>query len=140
MKEVDASDQEIAEKIYLIIGIKVKLHRGLADMYGTISKRLKEQVKRNIDKVPKYFMFKLTDEKADFMVSQNAAPSRKYFGGSLPYVFSEHEILMLTNVIKSQRAIGAMSIKIIEVFVKFREMLASLKDLLLSFLVDIPRR
>jgi len=132
MKALNASDQEIAEKIYLIRGIKVMLDRDLADMYGTIPKRLREQVKRNIDRFPKHFMFQLTDEEADFMVSQNATPSRKYFGGTLPYVFSEHGILMLANVIKSQRAI-AMSIKIIEVFVKFREMLVSQKDLLLKF-------
>lgn len=50
----------------------------------------------------------------------------------MPYAFSEHGILMLANVLKSQQAI-AMSIKIIEVFVKFREMLISQKDLLLKF-------
>lgn len=132
MKELIASDQEIAEKIYLVRGIKVMLDRDLADMYGTIPKRLREQVKRNIDRFPKHFMFQLTDQEANFMVSQNATPSRKHFGGTLPYVFSEHGILMLANVIKSQRAI-LMSIKIIEVFVKFREMLVSQKDLLLKF-------
>jgi len=72
MKELFASDQEIAEKIYLIRGIKVMLDRDLADMYGTIPKRLREQVKRNIDRFPRHFMFQLTDEEADFMVSQNA--------------------------------------------------------------------
>lgn len=132
MEELNKSDQDIAEKIYLIRGIKVMLDRDLADMYGTIPKRLREQVKRNTDRFPQHFMYQLTDEEADFMVSQNATPSRKYFGGTLPYVFSEHGILMLANVIKSQRAI-AMSIKIIEVFVKFREMLTSQKELLLKF-------
>lgn len=108
------------------------LDKDLAEMYGTIPKRLREQVKRNIERFPHHFMFQLTDEEADFMVSQNATPSKKHFGGTLPYVFSEHGILMLANVIKSQQAIS-MSIKIIEVFVKFREMLISQKDLLLKF-------
>lgn len=132
MKELNSNDQQIAEKIYLIRGIKVMLDRDLAEMYDVKPIRLREQVKRNSERFPDHFMFQLSDEEVDFMVSQNAIPSRKHLGGSLPYAFSEHGILMLANVIKSQRAI-AMSIKIIEVFVKFREMLISQKDLLLKF-------
>jgi len=132
MKELNSNDQQIAEKIYLIRGIKVMLDRDLAEMYNVKPIRLREQVKRNSERFPDHFMFQLLDEEVNFMVSQNAIPSRKHLGGSLPYAFSEHGILMLANVIKSQRAI-AMSIKIIEVFVKFREMLISQKDLLLKF-------
>jgi hypothetical protein len=125
-------DQQIAEKIYLIRGIKVMLDKDLAEMYGVKPIRLREQVKRNIERFPGHFMFQLTEEEVGAMVSQNAIPSRQHLGGALPYVFSEHGILMLANVIKSPQAIG-MSIKIIEVFVKFREMLSSQKDLLLKF-------
>ncbi len=132
MSRLPMDNQEIADKIYLIRGIKVMLDRDLAGMYDVKPIRLREQVKRNIERFPNHFMFQLSDEEADAMVSQNAIPSRKHLGGSLPYVFSEHGILMLANVIKSQQAI-AMSIKIIEVFVKFREMLISQKDLLLKF-------
>jgi len=53
---------------------------------------LREQVKRNIDRFPNDFMFKLTDSEVDFMVSQNAIPSRKHLGGSKPYVFTEQGI------------------------------------------------
>ena len=56
------------------------------------------------------------------MVSQNAIPSRQVLGGSLPYVFTEHGILQLSNVVKSERA-TQMSIKIIEIFVSLREFL-----------------
>ncbi len=108
------------------------LDKDLADMYGVKPIRLREQVKRNQQRFPEHFMFQLTEQESDAMVSQNAIPSRQHLGGALPYVFSEHGILMLANVIKSQQAI-AMSIKIIEVFVKFREMLISQKDLLLKF-------
>lgn len=132
MKEIIKEDYEIADKIYLIRGIKVMLDRDLADMYGVKPFRLREQVKRNMDRFPEHFMFQLSDEEVKVMVSQNAIPSIKHLGGSLPFVFSEHGILMLANVIKSKQAI-AMSIKIIEVFVKFREMLLSQKDLLLKF-------
>lgn len=66
------------------------------------------------------------------MVSQNVIPSRQSLGGALPYAFSEHVILMLANVIKSKQAI-AISIKVIEVFVEFREILITQKDLLIKF-------
>jgi hypothetical protein len=132
MKELIMSEQQIAEKIYLIRGVKVMLDRDLAEMYGTIPIRLRQQVKRNSDRFPDHFMFQLTENEVDDMVSQNVISSRQYLGGALPYVFSEHGILMLANVIKSRQAI-AISIKIIEVFVKFREMLITQKDILLKF-------
>jgi hypothetical protein len=132
MKELNTNDQQIVEKIYLIREIKVMLDKDLAEMYGTIPKRLRQQVKRNIERFPEHFMFQLSDKEVDLLVSQNVIPSRQSLGGTLPYAFSEHGILMLANVIKSQQAI-TMSIRIIEVFVKFREMLISQKDLLLKF-------
>jgi hypothetical protein len=132
MKELNTNDRQIVEKIYLIREIKVMLDKDLADMYGTIPIRLRQQVKRNIERFPPNFMFQLSDKEVDSLVSQNVIPSRQSLGGALPYAFSEHGILMLANVIKSQQAI-TMSIRIIEVFVKFREMLISQKDLLLKF-------
>jgi len=132
MSKLQTGNSEIAEKIFLIRGIKVMIDRDLAEMYGTVPKRLRQQVKRNIERFPEHFMFQLSDKEVDSLVSQNVIPSRQSLGGALPYAFSEHGILMLANVIKSQQAI-AMSIKIIEVFVKFREMLISQKDLLLKF-------
>ena len=112
----------ITNKIYLIRGEKVMLDRDLAELYDVKNIRLREQVKRNIDKFPEHFMFRLSEEETNFMVSQNAIPSKKHLGGSLPYVFTEHGILQLANVIKSKRA-TQMSIKIIEVFVQMRKML-----------------
>lgn len=76
-------------------------------------------------------MFQLTDEEVNVMVSQNAIPSKKHLGGSLPYAFTEHGVLMLSNVLKSERAL-VMSIRIIEIFVKLREALLSHKDILLK--------
>jgi hypothetical protein len=103
----------------------------LAKLYCTKAIRLREQVKRNIERFPEKFMFQLTEDEVNFMVSQNAIPSRKYLGGHLPYVFTEHGVLMLSNVIKSERAIK-MSIRIIEIFIKLREMLLTHKDILLK--------
>jgi hypothetical protein len=77
----------------------------LAVLYDVRANRLREQVKRNIDRFPENFMFQLSEKEVDILVSQNAVPSKKYFGGSLPYVFTEHGILMLANIIKNERAI-----------------------------------
>ena len=65
------------------------------------------------------------------MVSQNAIPSKQHLGGALPYAFTEHGVLMLANVLKSNQAI-TMSIRIIEIFVKLRETLLTHKDVLLK--------
>ncbi|WP_235890181.1 ORF6N domain-containing protein [Flavobacterium gawalongense] len=98
------------------------LDRDLADLYDVTSKRLRQQVNRNVDKFPEHFMFRLNEIEVDLMVSQNAIPSKQALGGSLPYVFTEHGILQLSNVVKSERA-TQMSIKIIEIFVSLREFL-----------------
>jgi len=65
------------------------LDKDFADLFDVRATRLREQVKRNRDKFPLHFMFQLTDNEVDIMVSQNAIPSRQHLGGSLPYVFSE---------------------------------------------------
>ena len=98
------------------------LDRDLAELFDVKNIRLREQVKRNIQKFPEHFMFRLTENETDFMVSQNAIPSKKHLGGSLPYVFTEHGILQLANVLTGDRA-TQISIRIIEVFVQMREAL-----------------
>lgn len=124
-------EEVIMSKIYLIRGVKVMLDRDLAELYGVKAIRLREQVKRNIDRFPDNFMFRLTNEEADLLVSQNAIPDRRHLGGHLPYVFTEHGLLMLANVLKSEKAIKA-SIRIIEIFITIREMLLNHKDILIK--------
>jgi hypothetical protein len=87
------NEENIFEKIYIIRNIKVMLDRDLAEMYGVKAIRLREQVKRNIERFPQHFMFQLSDEEVEFMVSQNAIPSKQHLGGTLPYAFSEHGVL-----------------------------------------------
>ncbi len=115
-------DEVLMNKIYLIRGQKVMLDSDLAGLFDVKAIRLREQVKRNIEKFPVHFMFQLTNEEVEIMVSQNAIPSKQHLGGSLPYVFTEHGVLQLANVLKSGRAVQ-ISIKIIEVFVKVRQLL-----------------
>jgi len=128
-KLVAIPDEIIASKIYLIRDKKVMLDRDLAELYDVKAIRLREQVKRNIERFPENFIFQLSEDEVDILVSQNAIPSRKHLGGYLPYPFTEHGILMLANVIKSERAIK-VSIRIIEIFVRLREMLLTYKDIL----------
>jgi len=104
------------------------LDRDLAELYGVKTIRLRQQVSRNTDRFPDNFMFRLTHEEVELMVSQNAIPSIQHLGGSLPYAFTEHGVLMLASVLRSGRAIQ-MSIRIIEVFVQMREMIMMHADL-----------
>jgi hypothetical protein len=116
-------NEVVMSKIYLIRNVKVMLDRDLAELFEVKAIRLREQVKRNMEKFPSHFMFQLTNEEVEIMVSQNAIPSRQSLGGYLPFVFTEHGVLQLANVLKSGRA-TQVSIKIIEVFVRMREMLS----------------
>ncbi len=125
------SEEVLQNKIYLLRGQKIMLDRDLAVLYGVPAIRLREQVKRNISRFPSNFMFQLTQEEAKIMVSQFVIPSLKHLGGTLPYAFTEHGVLMMANVLKSNQAIQ-MSLRIIEIFVKMREMLSIHKDILLQ--------
>lgn len=98
--------KNIESKIYTIRGTQVMLDRDLADFYEVKPIRLREQVKRNINRFPADFMFQLTDSEVDYMVSQNAIPSRQHLGGSLPYAFSEQGVGALSAVLTSERAVG----------------------------------
>ncbi|MFY0255234.1 ORF6N domain-containing protein [Chitinophaga sp. 30R24] len=84
-----------------------------------------------MDRFPENFMFQLLEDEVEGMVSQNAIPSKKHLGGYFTYVFTEHGVLILANVLRSERAIQ-VSIRIIEIFVKMREMLSAHKDILLK--------
>ena len=117
----------IASKIYLIRGIKVMLDRDLAELYGVETKRLKEQVRRNIVRFPEDFMFELTKDEIKNLRSQFATSS---WGGAryLPMAFSEHGVLMLSSVLNSERAVQ-VNIQIMRTFTKLREALLDNKDL-----------
>ena len=111
--------EPIEKKIYTIRGIQIMLDRDLASFYEVKPIRLREQVKRNINRFPPDFMFQLTDDEVDFMVSQNAIPSRQHLGGTLPYVFTEHGVAAISSVLTSERAVE-VGIQIIRAFVSMR--------------------
>ena len=95
----------IQNRIYTIRGLQVMLDRDLAFFYEVKAIRLREQVKRNPKRFPPDFMFRLTENEVESMVSQNAIPSRKHLGGSLPFVFTEQGVTNLSAVLTSDRAI-----------------------------------
>ena len=120
--------QTIQSKIYEIRGMKVMLDRDLAAMYGEETRRLNEQVKRNIERFPKDFMFQLTKVEFDILMSQIAiSKTGERRGGTqkLPYAFTEQGVAMLSSVLRSPLAIQ-VNIGIIRAFVEFRHIAARL--------------
>jgi hypothetical protein len=129
----------IASKILEIRGKKVMLDRELAKLYGVSTKVLNQAVKRNINRFPDDFMFKLTGvekEKVvticDYLENRNLRSQivTSSWGGIryLPYVFTEQGVAMLSSVLNSERAIR-VNILIMRAFVKLREILLTHKDL-----------
>ena len=107
--EIDViPERELRAKIFTVRRVQVMLDKDLAELYNVKPIRLREQVKRNIKRFPEDFMFRLTDEETDFMVSQTAIPSRKVLGGSLPYVFTEQGVAGLSGVLTNDRAIEVL--------------------------------
>ena len=94
----------IVSKIYEIRGMKVMLSSDLAELYEVETRRVNEQVKRNIGRFPERYMFKLTQEEHTSLRSQNATLKRGQHSKYPPYAFTEHGILMLSSVLKSERA------------------------------------
>jgi hypothetical protein len=123
-------DEIIMNKIFLIRGQKVMLDKDLAELYGVETRRLNENVKRNLKRFPPDFMFQLSEKELQILMSQIATSS---WGGvrKLPYVFTEHGVLMLSSVLNSERAIG-VNIKIMRVFTRFRQILTENTDLRLA--------
>lgn len=120
----------IESKILLIRGKRVMLDRDLAELYGVPTKRLNEQVKRNIERFPEDFMFILTKEEFENWRSQFATSNSEKMGLRYrSYAFTEQGVAMLSSVLNSKRAIQ-VNIAIMRVFVKFKEMIATHKDLI----------
>ncbi len=119
----------IQRKIYLIRGHKVMFDRDLAELYGVETRRLNEQVKRNLKRFPLDFMLQLTKEEMKNWMSQIAISNREKMGmRKMPYVFTEQGVAMLSSVLNSDRAIE-VNIQIMRVFTKLRELMLSHKDL-----------
>ena len=141
-----ANSDAIRSRIFTIRGVQDMLAADLALLYNVPTKRLNEQVKRNIERFPERFMFQLTPGEVEDLRSQFATSNiatgmgtealRSQFatskrGGTryLPYAFTEHGIIMLASVLNSPTAVAA-SVRITETFVTMRHTLASLAPIL----------
>ena len=120
--------QVVVSKIFLLRGQRVMLDADLAELYGVTTKRLNEQVKRNVDRFPEDFMFQLNAEEKVEVVANCDHLGRLRYSSSLPYAFTEHGALMLGNVLKSPRAVE-VSLLVVRAFVQIREMLSAHKDI-----------
>ena len=121
--------EKIESKIFIIRGKKVMLDSDLALLYSVETKVLLQAIKRNKDRFPEDFMFRLDDIEYKFLRSQFVT-SNKGRGGrrSKPYAFTEQGVAMLSSVLNSKRAIIA-NIQIIRAFSKLREMIEGNRDL-----------
>ncbi len=118
----------INSSILLIRDQKVILDRDLAELYEVETKALTQAVRRNEDRFPEDFMFRLTKEEFDILRSQSVTSSE--WGGTRypPYAFTEQGIAMLSSVLRSKRAVQ-VNIEIVRTFVRLREWLSSHEEL-----------
>lgn len=119
----------IERRIFIIRGRQVMLDEDLAELYGVGTKRLVEQVKRNLERFPADFMFQLDKDEAESLRSQ-IATSKGGRGGRryAPYVFTEQGVAMLSSVLRSKTAI-AVNIEIMRAFVELRRIAGSYAEL-----------
>jgi hypothetical protein len=123
-------EEKIIQKIVLLRDEKIILDVHLAELYGVETRALKQAVRRNIDRFPADdFMFELTDEEVDAVVSQNVIPHKKYLGGAKPFAFTEAGVAMLSSVLKSRTAIE-MNIAIMRTFVALRKASSNYKEVM----------
>ena len=129
-KSITLTDEIIISKIYFIREHKVMLDGDLAELYQVETRRLNEQVKRNVARFPEDFMFQLTEKEWENLKSQNATSS---WGGrrKKPYAFTEHGVLMLSSVLNSERAIQ-VNVQIMRIYSRLRRMIMDHKDILLK--------
>jgi phage regulator Rha-like protein len=131
-KSISIPDEIVISKIYVIRGQKVMIDRDLAELYGVETKRLKEAVRRNIDRFPTDFMFEMSGEEFVEWREVNITESEDRQGlRYAPFCFTEQGVTMLSCVLSSKKAIE-VNIQIIRIFAKLRELILTHKDILLK--------
>ena len=124
--------QIIQNKIFEVRGCRVMLDYHLAELYQVETRALKQAVKRNIERFPSDFMFVLTQEEANLLlsigVSQNVIPPDYNFGVAMPMAFTEQGVAMLSSVLRSKVAIE-VNISIMWAFVLMRQMAIGYEEL-----------
>lgn len=124
--------ERVASAILMLRDQRVMLDYDLAVLYGVETRAFKQAVRRNPDRFPNDFMFELSEQEVDTVVSQFVIPDRRRFGGAKPMAFTEQGIAMRSSVLNSERAIK-VNIAIMRAFVKLREMLETNRELARKF-------
>jgi hypothetical protein len=132
------STAHIESRIYFIRGHRVMLDADLAEVFGTTTKALNQAVKRNRDRFPKDFSFRLTRHERRQVVTNCDHLRRLKFSSNLPSVFTEHGTVMLASVLNSAVAVQA-SIQVVRAFLKLREFLGTQHKLALK-LLELEKR
>ena len=114
----------IASRILLVRGQRVLVDADLAALYGVATKALNQAVKRNTDRFPDDFAFRLTAAEKEEVVTNCDHLRRLRFSAALPYAFTEHGAIMAANVLNSPVAVRT-SVHVVRAFVQLREMIAS---------------
>jgi hypothetical protein len=120
--------EKIESRILLVRGHRVMLDADLAEVYGTSTKALNQAVKRNVDRFPADFMFRLDQQEKDEVITKCDHLQNLKFSPNLPFAFTEHGAIMLASVLSSSVAVQA-SIAVVRAFVRLREILAAHKEL-----------
>ena len=123
--------ERIEQRIFLLRGQKVMLSSHLAELYGVAPKVLIQAVKRNAERFPEDFMFRLTHQEVTLLRSQIVTLKKLGRGEHfkyLPYAFTEQGVAMLSSVLRSKRAIR-MNVEIMRTFVRLRHLLSSHAEL-----------
>ena len=127
------------DRILFIRGQRVVLDEDLASIFGVSTKRLNEQIRRNLKRFPEDFVFRLSDQEVTDLRSQSATSSSNYGGRRYrPSAFTEHGAVMAANVLNSPIAVQA-SVVVVRAFIKLREAFIDQADLRRR-LVEIERR
>jgi len=130
-------EKTITDKIYIIRNQKVMLDRDLAALYGVETRVLNQAVKRNIGRFPEDFMFEVSKVEFDNLISQIVTSS---WGGTrkIPFAFTEHGVMMLSSVLKRDKAIQT-NIQIMRTFTKVKQMLLDTSEIKIN-IVQIQKK
>lgn len=120
--------ERIQSRILVLRGMRVVLDRDLAELYGVTTKRLNEQVRRNLRKFPDDFMFRLSAAEKTEVVAKCGHLQVLKFSPTLPFAFTEHGAIQAANVLNSGAA-DEMSVHVVRAFVHLRQLMVNHKAL-----------
>jgi len=121
--------ETLEKKLIPLNNTLVLLDKDVAQLYVIEPKKLRQQLKRNLEKFPKDYAYQVSDAELERMVSQNVTPSKQQLGGTNPWVFTEKGLYMVATILKSKNAIQA-TFTIIETFAQIKELSRNINNIM----------